>query len=81
MAGSRRQLSQRAQILILVGFLDPPLVENEIQVLIYHAEVYYALHNLKREVPHKILEELSTDDKLKNLLRFYPFFFIRTPFP
>ena len=23
-----------------------PLVENEIQVLIYHAEVYHALHNL-----------------------------------
>ena len=23
-----------------------PLVENEIQVLVYHAEVYHALHNL-----------------------------------
>ena len=35
----------------------------------------------KKEGPHKILEKLRTDDKLKNLLRFYPFFFIRTPFP
>ena len=26
-----------------------PLVENEIQVLIYHAEVYHALHNLFQE--------------------------------
>ena len=46
MAGSQWQLSQRAPIWILVEVLDPPLVENEIQVLTYHAEVYHALHNL-----------------------------------
>ena len=46
MAGSRWQLSKRAQIWMLVGFMDPPLVENEIQVLIYHAEIFYTLHNL-----------------------------------
>ena len=46
MPGSRCQLSQRAPIRILVRFLEQPLVENEIQVLIYHGEVYHALHNL-----------------------------------
>ena len=49
MAGSRWQLSKRALIYILVAFLYPLLVENEMQVLIYYAEVYNALHNLFSE--------------------------------
>ena len=49
MTGSRWQLPQSASILILVGFLELPLVENEMQVLIYHAEVYQDLHNILEE--------------------------------
>ena len=36
---------------------------------------------LKREERHKILEKVSTDYKLRNLLQFYQFLFIRTLFP
>ena len=46
MAGSRWQLSQIAPIFDIDRFLDLPLVENEMQVLIYHTKVYHALHNL-----------------------------------
>ena len=37
--------------------------------------------NFKREGQHQIIEKLSTDYKFKSLLRFYPFLFIRIPFP
>ena len=36
---------------------------------------------LKREGQHKILEKVSTDEKLRNLLQFNPFLFITILFP
>ena len=43
------ELITKSSNLDMVGFLDPLLAENKIQVLIYYAEVYHALHNLFSE--------------------------------